>query len=117
MKRLCPIPLPTIRPLPEYLAEGQRTQWYEEVKATLQVPWMGVVTMAYAHYPCFFGTLWAGLKPLAQSRPFVEQAQQLRELVEMQVVALRPTGLRTTLGEVGYADRELEQIGAIIDVF
>jgi hypothetical protein len=78
---------------------------------------MGVVTMAYAHYPCFFGTLWAGLKPLAQSRPFVEQAQQLRELVEMQVVALRPTGLRTALGEVGYADRELEQIGAIIDVF
>ena len=80
MKRLRPAPLPTIHPLPEYLAEGQRRHWYEEVKTTLQIPWMGVVAMAYAHYPTFFDILWGGLKPLAQSRPFVEQAQQLREL-------------------------------------
>jgi hypothetical protein len=41
-----PDPIPAIHPLPEYMATGQVTQWYEETKGALQVPWMGVVTMA-----------------------------------------------------------------------
>ena len=45
----------------------------------LQVPWMGVVTMGYTHYPTFFGELWRGLKPLCESRPFVEAFQGLRK--------------------------------------
>ena len=47
--RLRPDPLPAIHPLPEYLAEGATKARYEDMKAALQVPWMGVVTMAYAH--------------------------------------------------------------------
>jgi len=30
MKRLRPTPFPAIHPLPEYRADGQRKQWYEE---------------------------------------------------------------------------------------
>ena len=54
--------------MPEYLVTGQHAKWYEDTKQVLQVPWMGVVTMAYAHYPTFFGELWRDLKPLCQSR-------------------------------------------------
>ncbi len=58
LERVRPDPIPTIHPMPEYLASGQRAAWYEDTKLVLQVPWMGVVTMAYAHYPTFFGGLW-----------------------------------------------------------
>ena len=66
IERLKPDPIPAIHPMPEYLATGQRAIWYEETKQVLQVPWMGVVTMAYSHYPTFFGELWQGLKPLVR---------------------------------------------------
>lgn len=74
LERRKPDPIPAIHPMPEYLASGQRAGWYEDTKQVLQVPWMGVVTMAYAHYPNFFGELWRGLRPLCQSRPFVKPA-------------------------------------------
>ena len=63
--------------MPEYLASGQCAAWYEDTKQVLQVPWMGVVIMAYAHYPNFYGELWRGLKPLCASRPFVAAFQAL----------------------------------------
>ena len=54
IERLRPDPIPAVHPLPEHLASGQRALWYEETKTVLQVPRMGVVTMAYAHYPTLF---------------------------------------------------------------
>ena len=80
IERIRPEPIPVIHPLPEYLAIGQRAEWYEDTKRVLQVPWMGVVTMAYSHYPNFFGELWRGLKPLCGSCSFVEAFLELREL-------------------------------------
>ena len=68
IERIYPDPIPVIHPLPEYRVTGQRAIWYAETKEVLQVPWMGVVTMAYSHYPNFFGELWRGLKPLCKSR-------------------------------------------------
>ena len=50
--------------------------------------WMGVVTMAYAHYPNFFAELWRGLKPLCESRQLVDLCGQLRALVETRTVDL-----------------------------
>lgn len=52
--RRLPQPLPAVRPLPEFVAEGELAARYGDMKAVLQVPWMGVVTMAFAHYPSFF---------------------------------------------------------------
>lgn len=117
IKRLRPEPIPAIHPLPEYLATGQRAEWYEQTKQVLQVPWMGVVTMAYAHYPTFFGELWRGLKPLCESRPFVAAFQDLRRYVETRTAELEPTSLIKPLTEMGYAAREIDGIRQINTVF
>jgi len=82
LPRLKPSPLPPINPIPEYLADSALKRVYEETKSTLQVPWMGVVTMAFAHYPIFFNTLWSGLKQLAASRAFIEASRDLRVCAE-----------------------------------
>ncbi|MDH3234769.1 MAG: halocarboxylic acid dehydrogenase DehI family protein [Alphaproteobacteria bacterium] len=115
--RAMPQPIPAIHPLPEYLAEGETKARYEDMKTVLQVPWMGVVTMAYAHYPNFFDALWAGLRPICGSTAYIEGARDLRARVENGVVALKPPPLAGRLGQMGYAPRELGQIRAMIEVF
>lgn len=117
MPRLLPQPIPAIHPLAEYAVEGRRKVLYEDMKRTLRVPWMGVVTMAYAHYPNFFDTLWQGLKPLVQSAAFVEQTQTLRRFTEDAVAALKAPPLRSRLQALGYAPRELAQVEETIEVF
>jgi len=112
-----PDPLPAIRPLPEYAVEGRRKQWYEEMKSVLQVPWMGVVTMAYAHYPNFFESLWRGLAPLAASREFVHSFLGNRVFVEEAVSGLRPPPILEELRQGGYATREIDDIRAMLEIF
>lgn len=117
IERFRPDPIPAIHPLPEYLADGRHAKWYAETKRVLQVPWMGVVTMAYAHYPTFFDVLWRGLKPLCESRPFVEAFQDLRRYVEAQTAGLRPRSLVAPLTELGYAPGEIDTIRRMNTVF
>ena len=82
-----PRPLPVIHAVPELAAAGQRAAWYADMKAVLQVPWMGVVTMAYTHYPTFFGTLWDGLRPLCLSQAYVDAGRVIRRTAEDRVAA------------------------------
>jgi len=117
IERFRPDPIATIHPMPEYLATGRRAKWYEDTKQVLQVPWMGVVTMAYAHYPTFFGELWRGLKPLCQSRHFVERFRELRDYVETRAAELNPTPLVGPLKALGYSPREIDAIRQINTVF
>jgi len=112
-----PEPIPAIHPLPEYLAEGRTKERYEDMKTVLQVPWMGVVTMAYAHYPTFFDTLWEGLRPVCGSAAFVEGTRDLRARIEDGVTALDPPPIAERLTEMGYAPRERAQISDIVEVF
>jgi hypothetical protein len=117
LQRKKPQPLPPIHPEPEYRVSGKRAQWYADMKQVFQVPWMGVVTMAFAHYPHFFEVLWRGLKPLAQSELFVEACASLRSRTETRVAALDPGRLVRRLETIGYAPREIDQIRASIEVF
>ena len=117
LPRLKPEPLPQIHPVPEYAIEGQRKTWYEEMKHDLQVPWMGVVTMAYAHYPHFFAELWRGLRPLVRSRPFVDACQSNRACIEQAIAGLRPPTLLPRLEREGYATREIDDIWRMVEVF
>jgi hypothetical protein len=117
LQRKKPQPLPPIHPEPEYRVSGKRAQWYADMKQVFQVPWMGVVTMAFAHYPHFFEVLWRGLKPLAQSELFVEACASLRSRTETRVAALDPGRLVRRLETIGYAPREIDQIRASVEVF
>jgi hypothetical protein len=117
LPRLRPDPIPAIHPLPEYLAEGRRKSWYDDTKQILQVPWMGVVTMAYAHYPNFYEVLWGGARALCASAPFVDACLGNRALVETEVAKLAPPPIIERLENIGYAPREIEHIGQIIEVF
>ncbi len=101
----------------EHVVAGRKKQWYEEMKQAMQVPWMGVVTMAYAHYPEFFKTLWQGAQPLVRSQPFVDQCGVLRGLVDAQIAQLYPPPLWARLECMGYAAREIAQIRALLDIF
>jgi hypothetical protein len=48
--KLKPSPIPIIHPVREYLAGEEFTAIYEKTKAILQVPLMGVVTMAFTRF-------------------------------------------------------------------
>ena len=85
--------IPALFPLPEYLVDGDRKDDYDDTKNVLQVPWMGVVTMAFSHYRRFYRTLWPGIRPVFQSTEFVDSASRVRELAE---------GLAATLGSDGF---------------
>ena len=115
--RRLPDPIPAIHPLPEYLAEGRVRERYEDMKTVLQVPWMGVVTMAYAHYPRFFDCFWDGLRPLCASAPYVAASRDLRAFIEDAVAALAPPPIAGRLAEIGYAPREIAEIRDMIEVF
>lgn len=76
----------------------------------LNVPWMGVVTMAMARYPHFFEALWCGVRPLAESNAFSRGCLELRETTEREVRRLAPEPIEGMLKSIGYAELELERI-------
>ncbi len=117
LPRMRPAAIPEIRPLPEYLATGARKAIYDDTKAVLQVPWMGVVAMAFAHYPRFYETLWQGVRPLCMSEQFVSACRRLRALTEDAVQPLAPPAIGTRLSSLGYASREVTQIAEMIEIF
>ena len=117
LPRLKPDPIPSVHPVPEFLAEGELKARYEDMKAVLRVPWMGVVTMSFAHYRAFYDALWQGARTLCASCDFTDACHRLRHLVEEKVSALEPTPLRKRLAQIGYAERELQEIDEAIEIF
>ena len=117
MERLKPSPIPAIFPEPEYLVSGKKQIWYQDMKLAYQVPWMGVVTMAFAHYEDFFEVLWSGLQPMTTSVEFDLACDELQELVETQVGSLNPNYLVDELKVHGFGEREIAEIGQLIEIF
>lgn len=117
LTRQYPAQMPAVFPVPEYRATGELKARYEDVKTVLQVPWMGVITMAFAHYPRFFGTLWQGLRPLCASAEYVAACQRLRQRAEDGAAALNPPPMAARLAALGYAERELDNIREVLEVF
>ncbi len=117
LPRLKPSSIPPINPVPEYAADEKLRAVYDDTKSVLQVPWMGVVAMAFAHYPTFYETLWSGIRELAASAEFVAACGTLRETAEQEAMKLGSANLVGELGDLGYADRELDEIRAQIEIF
>lgn len=117
LPRLKPDPIPAVETVPEYMAEEELLRDYEDTKSVLQVPWMGVVAMAFAYRRSFYGCLWGTLRPLFASAPLVEASARLRADAEEAVLVLDPPPLATRLGDLGYAPREIAQISDMIEIF
>jgi len=117
LKRIRPQPIPSVHPQWEYLAEGELHQTYQDYKQVFQVPWVGVVSMAYAHYPHFFNTWYRGLREVVESKAYVECANTLRRHIETAINQLDPQPIRQRLREKGYSARELSQIEEAIEFF
>ncbi len=113
-ERKRPDPLPAIHPVWEFQAGGALRETYENYKRAFQVPWVGVVSLAYAHYSAFFETWWRGLEAVVPSAAYVEAALDLRAQVEARVASLDPPPIVERLESLGYTDREL---GEICDIF
>ncbi len=117
LPRLKPDPIPAIHPVPEFAAIGPRAAVYERTKAGLGVPWMGVVAMAFAHYPRFYDTLWSALEPLTGTKAFEQACRSLRDVAEREAEALEPAPLVSRLSSQGYGVQEIDDIRACNEVF
>ena len=117
LPRLKPDPIPRLQPVPEYAATGGLEHVYEKTKAGFGVPWMGVVAMAFAHYPRFYDTLWSALAPIVGSVAFDDACIELRACAEREAAALSPTNILGRLTEMGYQDREIEELRACNEIF
>lgn len=117
LPRLKPDPIPTFRTVPEALATGQLKAVYDTTKTDLGVPWMGVVTMAFAQYPQFYAQLWSAIAPIARSKVFKQACQQLRTATEAEVQQIPPTDLLPLLRQQSYHPADIAEIRACLEVF
>lgn len=117
LPRLKPDPLPQILTVAENMATGDLARAYAETKAAFGVPWMGVVAMAFAHYPRFYHTLWAGLGPVAASAEFNTACADLRHFTETVAADLGVGRVRGDLVAEGYTPADLAGIDQVIEVF
>ncbi|WP_068114361.1 hypothetical protein [Tropicimonas marinistellae] len=115
--RMKPEPIPEIHPVPEYEAEGDLADVYARTKEGLGVPWMGVVTMAFAHYPTFYARLWSGLEPILSTEAFARACLSLRAIAEREAERLAPAPLVPRLKDMGYDPREMDDIRSCNEVF
>jgi hypothetical protein len=115
LPRLKPNPIPKIAPIPEHLAEPALKEIYEDTKAALQVPWMGVVAMSFARYPRFYATLWGGFRELSASAEFLAACHELRQ--EAEATSLSASSILRKLYQLGYTEPEIAEIHAVIEVF
>ncbi|QXT40866.1 halocarboxylic acid dehydrogenase DehI family protein [Gymnodinialimonas ceratoperidinii] len=117
LPRLKPDPIPAINPVPEFAVSGARAAVYERTKAGLGVPWMGVVAMAFAHYPRFYDTLWSAMEPITGTKAFEKACRSLRDVAEREAEALEPSPLVSQLSAHRYGAQEIEDIRACNEIF
>ena len=117
LPRLKPNPIPAIHPVPEFAVSGARAAVYGRTKKGLGVPWMGVVAMAFAHYPRFYETLWSAIDPITGTKVFEQACRSLRDVAEREAEALEPAPLVLRLLKQGYDVQEIDDIRACNEVF
>jgi len=117
LPRLKPDPIPAINAPAEYLVKGNMKRDYEDTKNVLQVPWMGVVAMAFAAYRNLYGVFWPAFRETFGGAALVKACAELRSQAEDAVLALNPPPIVTRLEALGYAPREISQIRDMIEVF
>ncbi len=65
----------------------------------------------------FFGELWQGIRPVCQSKSFVNGCSELRGIAETRVLELGPGRVTAKLADIGYAPGEIEAIKQMNEIF
>ena len=89
-----PSPVPKIIVTPEYLAKGSLKKSYINTRLAFNVPWMGVVAMAFAKYPFFYNSLWQYIHPLTKSIEFDNLCKRLVIISKKKALDLKPKSLK-----------------------
>lgn len=117
LTRLKPDPIPALHLVPEYAAAGRLADVYARTKTGLGVPWMGVVAMAFAHYPRFYDSLWTAMEPIVGSQAFADACRALRDTAEAEAAGFALPSITAELQVQGYSQRERDDILACNEVF
>ena len=112
-----PTPVPKIFVTPEYLVKGSLKKSYTKTKLAFNVPWMGVVAMAFAKYPCFYNALWEYMYPLTKSSEFSVLCKKLVIISKKKALELKPKSIIKNLKKIGYNDYEIRKINEVNQIF
>ena len=112
-----PIPVPQIIVTPEYLVKGSLKKSYTKTKLAFNVPWMGVVAMAFAKYPFFYNALWEYIHPLTKSVEFSILCKKLVIISKKKALELKPKPLIKNLKKIGYNNYEIKKIDEVNQIF
>lgn len=112
-----PFPVPKIIVTPEYLAKGNLKKIYTNTKLAFNVPWMGVVAMAFAKYPYFYNALWKYMYPLSKSIEFDKLCKKLVLISNNKALELKPKSIIKKLKEIGYNDYDINKIYEVNQIF
>ena len=112
-----PYPVPKIIVTPEYLAKGNLKKSYTDTRLAFNVPWMGVVAMAFAKYPFFYNSLWQYMHPLTKSIEFEKLCKKLVIISKKKALELKPKSLRKNLKKINYNDFEIKKINEVNQIF
>jgi len=107
-----------VRPVPEHRADAELTPVYRDLKATLAVPWVGVITQAVAYYRPFFLEAWRQFQPSARSHYFESRCDDIRLTAWEEVAGafdIKPQC--DELARLGYSENELARIRDTLDIF
>lgn len=107
-----------VSPVPEHRADAELAPVYRDVKATLGVPWVGVIAQAVARYRPLFMDAWQQFQPSARTHFLESRCDGIRlQAWEQMADALDIEPQRERLRELGYSHAELAQIRETLDVF
>ena len=109
--------VPKIIVTPKYLAKGSLKKSYINTRIAFNVPWMGVVAMAFAKYPFFYNYLWQYMYPLTKSIEFDELCKKLVIISKKKALELKPKSLRKNLKKIGYNNYEIKKIDEVNQIF
>ena len=112
-----PSPVPKIIVTPEYLAKGSLKKSYINTRLAFNVPWMGVVAMAFAKYPFFYNSLWQYIHPLTRSIEFDNLCKRLVMISKKKALELKPKPLIKSLKKIGYNSYEIKKINEVNQIF
>ncbi len=112
-----PSALPKIIVTPEYLAKGSLKKSYINTKLAFNVPWMGVVAMAFAKYPFFYNVLWQYMHPLTKSIEFDKLCKKLVIISKKKALELKPKSLLKNLKAMNYNNYEIKKINEVNQIF